>query len=99
MHYRQTRLSPRFIQDDMYPSLRFGISEKRLYAASATPTHTSKAEIQRRLSTSSFRNNFAKPAVRMKVSEAETGATKLASPQESAASKLKKATAMQAIAR
>src|SRR5438270_4502759 len=51
---------------------------------------TSAAEIQRRRSTFSCRKNFAKIAEQIKVREAEAGATRLASPQESAVSRQKK---------
>src|SRR5262245_42219331 len=48
------------------------------------------AATQRRWSTSSLRNTLAITALTMKVSEAEAGATRLRSPQESAVSRLKK---------
>src|ERR1051326_7582411 len=51
---------------------------------------TRAAEIQRRRSTFSCRKNLAKIAEVMKVREAEAGATRLASPQESAVSRQKK---------
>src|SRR5205807_6963874 len=55
---------------------------------------TSRADIHRRRSTFSFRKILASAALTMKVREAEAGATRLASPQERAVSRLKKPTAM-----
>src|SRR5882724_7146207 len=65
------------------------------FASSATPTHTSAAEIQRRRSTSSLRKTLAATALQTNVKDAEEGATRLASPQESAVSRLKKPSVMQ----
>src|SRR5947209_4762797 len=67
-------------------------------ASNTTPTQTSRAEAQRRLSTSSLRKSLAMTALTMNVREAEAGATRLASPQERAVSRLKKPTDMQASA-
>src|SRR5215472_13301548 len=51
---------------------------------------TKPAEIQRRRSTFSCRTNFASIAEQIKVSDAEAGATRLASPQERAVNRQKK---------
>src|ERR1051326_2778431 len=66
---------------------------------SRTPIQTRAAEIQRRRSTFSCRKNFARMADVIKVREAEAGATRLASPQESAVSRQKKLKIRQAGAR
>src|SRR5262245_51534666 len=67
------------------------IRQKRSHFTSRrTPIHTRAAEIQRRRSTFSWRTNFASTAELIKVSEAEAGATRLASPHERAVSKQKK---------
>src|SRR5579864_4117165 len=53
---------------------------------------TRTAETQRRRSTSSFRKSLDKTVLTTKVRDAEAGATRLRSPQESAVSRLKKPT-------
>src|SRR5580692_5107392 len=63
-------------------------------ASSTTPAATSTAAIQRRRSTRSCRNIFAAKAFPINVSEAAAGATRLTSPQDSANSRLKNATAI-----
>src|SRR5947209_11637143 len=60
------------------------------FTSSKTPIHTRAAEIQRRRSTFSCRMNLDNIAEQIKVSEAEAGATRLASPHESAVSRQKK---------
>src|SRR5580693_10369226 len=76
------------------PDFQIG-SDPLLYpASSATPAATSDAAIHRRRSTRSCKKIFAATALPIKVREAAAGATRLTSPQESANSKLKKATAM-----
>src|ERR1051325_11438422 len=60
------------------------------WTSSRTPIQTRAAEIQRRRATFSCRKNLARMAEVMKVSEAEAGATRLASPQERAVSRQKK---------
>ncbi len=57
-------------------------------ASSATPAATHRAAIQRRRSTRSCRKILAPTALAMNVREAEAGATRLTSPQESPNSKL-----------
>src|SRR5258708_978949 len=69
--------------------------QRDYFASKATPTHTSAAEIQRRRSTSSLRKTLAATALQIKVRDAEDGATRLASPQESAVNRLKKPSVMQ----
>src|SRR5580704_5847853 len=63
-------------------------------ARSATPPATSKAAIQRLVSTRSCKKIFAAKAFPMNVRDAAAGPTKLTSPQDKAKSKLKNATAM-----
>src|SRR5579859_1871158 len=75
---------------DPSPSASSGSGVPHHWTSSRTPMQTRAAEIQRRRSTFSCRKNLARMAEQMKVSEAEAGATRLASPQESAVSRQKK---------
>src|SRR5262249_3142324 len=77
----------------------YTMGQARSYFSRATPTQTRTAAIQRRWSTSSLRKILAMIALATNVIEAEAGATRLSSPQESAVSKLKKPTEKQHSAR